>query len=432
MSAPQQRALSVQVYSLWSTESAGVGDLADVATLATGVRDRYDLLLLSPLHASLPGTPQEPSPYYPSSRQFRNPLYLRVPGVGNGVRERIDRSRAWTEKMEVLLERFGGAEVLVDDPELHLYATFCVLTEWFGRPWTAWPRPYRQPFTPEVRSFTASHAARVRFHEWLQVEVDRQLAALAAVGPGLVTDLAVGFDPLGYDAWRWQDALASGYTVGAPPDDFNAGGQNWGVPPFDPVRLAEVDYAPIRAALRSAFHRAAGVRIDHVTGLFRLFWIPEGGSAADGEYVHYPYEDLLDIVLQERERAGGFVVGEDLGTVEPWMRDELRARGVLSYKVLWFEDDPPEKWPEQSVAAVTTHDLPTIAGVASGVDGTDAMRAKLPASLDGAPSRVIIDTLEDLLCVPHRPNYPGTDNPWNWCRPLPLSVDQIVAALSVP
>ncbi len=192
----------------------------------------------------------------------------------------------------------------------------------------------------------------------------------AAEALPLIHDLAIGASADGADAWRWQDTFADGVRVGAPPDEFNTLGQDWGLPPFDPWRLRAAGYEPFIRVVRAGLRHAGGLRFDHVMGLFRLFWIPLGGAAGEGTYVRYPWWDLLDILALESARAGAFVVGEDLGTVEDSTRHELHRRGVLSYRLLWFEPTAPDsgRWPHQALAAVTTHDLPTVAGLWSGSD----------------------------------------------------------------
>jgi 4-alpha-glucanotransferase len=299
-----------------------------------------------------------------------------------------------------------------------------------------------------VAPFAAEHADRVAFHAWLQWLVDGELAA-AGSEIDIVHDLAIGVDPAGADAWWWQDAFALGMRVGAPPDEFNPAGQDWGLPPLDPWRLRQAAYEPFIRTVRAGLRHAGGLRVDHVMGLFRLFWIPEGAGPAQGAYVRYPWRELLGILALESVRAGAFVVGEDLGTVEPWVREELAARGVLSYRLLWFEDGPPEDYPAQALAAVTTHDLPTVAGVWKGTDpgdGVDTLRERLVrlvdlppeastaqvvaaayARLALAPSAVVVATVEDALEVEQRPNMPGTTEASNWSTPLPCSLEDIEA-----
>jgi 4-alpha-glucanotransferase len=465
-----------------------MGDLADLRRLAAWSRDELEagLVLLNPLHGALPGLPQTASPYFPSSRQFRNPLYLRVeevPGAaalgaeldrlaaaGRAHNEdrRIDRDEVYKLKMralEHLWDRFPGdpafdAYLTGQGPSLEGYATFCALCEDHSRPWHTWPVEYRRPDSPEVARYRREHHRRVGFHAWLQWLIDIQLARAGAELP-LIQDLAVGVDPAGADAWLWQEVIAEGISVGAPPDEFNTLGQDWGVPPFDPWRLRAAGYAPFAEMVRAAMAHGGGVRLDHVMGLFRLFWIPHGTSPADGTYVSFPASDLLDIVALESHRAGAHVVGEDLGTVEEEFRVELAARNVLSYRLLWFESAPPPEWPEKALAAVTTHDLPTVAGMWTGSDldaqrtlhlepnedATEATRKRLrdvagaddDASPDDmvvaaydalgeAPCLLLTGTLDDALVVEERPNMPGTVDEWpNWSIALPLPLEDIEA-----
>jgi 4-alpha-glucanotransferase len=301
-------------------------------------------------------------------------------------------------------------------------------------------------------------AARVRFHLWLQWLVDGQLLQAANALP-VVSDLAVGVDPGGADAWLWQDAFVAGMRVGAPPDRYNTLGQNWALPPFDPWRLRAAAYHPWIESLRGALRHGGGLRLDHVMGLFRLYWIPDGAPPAAGAYVRYPHHDLLNIVALEATRAGAFVVGEDLGTVERGVRHELAERNLLSYKLWWFETDPPRAWPAQALGAVSTHDLPTVAGVLSGSDleaqrlldrqpneaASERLRAKLTrrtgAGADVAPEEVIARvhadlaeapcillsaSLDDAVAVEERPNLPGTIDEWpNWRLALPCPLEDI-------
>ncbi|MEW6152681.1 MAG: 4-alpha-glucanotransferase [Actinomycetota bacterium] len=479
---------AVQLYAARSLQSWGFGDLADLRRLARWSASELGagLVLVNPLHAALPGTPQAASPYFPSSRRFRSPLYLRVeevPGAAaagaslDGVaaagralnaRRLIDRDAVWRLKADAL-ERIwtaiGGQpgpdfEQWCDDQGdgLRDYGAFCGLCEEHGRPWTAWPAEYRHPGSPAVRAYRDAHRDRARFHMWLQWCLDLQLRA-ASGDLAVVHDLAVGVDGAGADAWLWQDVVVAGMAVGAPPDDFNTRGQNWGVPPFDPWKLRSAGYGPWAETLRASLGRGGGVRVDHVMGLFRLFWVPEGASPTDGTYVRYPASDMLDILALESHRAGAFVVGEDLGTVEDGVRDELAARNVLSYRLLWFEPGDPQTWPEKALAAVTTHDLPTVAGLWTGSDA-DAQRSigmdvnddaagqtrdrlrRLAAVDDGARAEAVVEgayralarapcllmtaSLDDALTVEERPNMPGTTDAWpNWSIALPEPLEAV-------
>jgi len=200
-------------------------------------------------------------------------------------------------------------------------------------------------------------------------------------GASLVHDLAVGFAPNGADAWLWQDVVASDARIGAPPDDFNPAGQDWGVPPFDPARLRAAGYGPLIATMRRMMGAGIGVRIDHVMGLFRLWWVPLGArDPSAGAYVRYPAREMLDILALESVRAGCGVVGEDLGTVESGVRSELHRRGLLSYRLAWFESRPPDRYPTQALAALTTHDLPTAAGLWTGADLAEMEATGRPVS----------------------------------------------------
>jgi 4-alpha-glucanotransferase len=477
---------AVQLYAVRSHDSWGMGDLADLRRLAawSATALQADLLMVNPLGAALPILPQQPSPYFPSSRCYRNLLYLRmeeIPGAaalgtdldclaatGRALNQEriIDRDAIFRLKMAALEQLWQGFR---GDPAFDQYgqaqgdalaqfALFCTLAEHYGQGWRYWPAAYRHPQAPAVQRFAAAHRERVRFHQWVQWLLDTQLARVAAAGP-VMQDLPIGVDPNGADAWVWQDLLATDVTVGAPPDEFNTLGQNWGLPAFVPHKLRAAAYQPLRQTLQAAFRHAAGLRIDHVMGLFRLFWIPPAAEPRLGAYVRYPADELLAILALESVRAQAFVVGEDLGTVEAAARDQLDAHGLLSYRLLWFETELPSQYPARALAAVTTHDLPTIAGLWSGADlqaqhdlglhpntaGLEAIRQRLQAMtglpaaaaieevvlrthqrLAEAPSAVLLATLEDALAVVERPNMPNTTTEWpNWSRALSCSLEAI-------
>ncbi len=478
---------AVQLYATRSRDDWGMGDLADLRRLAgwaSGVG--AGTLLLNPLHAVAPTLPQQSSPYSPTSRRFRNPLYLRVdevPGVGlaGDLLERaaaegramaagalIDRDRVWSLQRSVLSAAWdAGAGALVRDeldawiaanPASTAWGVWCVLAERHGPDWRRWPSGLRDPGAPEVAAVAAAAADAVRFHQWLQWCTERQLAA-ATAGLPAIQDLPIGVDPGGFDAWTWQDVLAPGVSVGAPPDAFSPDGQNWGLPPFVPHALRDAHYAPFIETVRATIAGTGGIRIDHVMGLFRLFWIAEGRPASEGTYVRYPATDLLDLVCLESVRAGAVVVGEDLGTVEAGVRETLAERSILSYKLLWFEPERPERWPDGAMGAITTHDLPTVVGLWTGADLQDqaaagrlrdgaeewgmrdrlAWEAGIPTDapsddavlaahrlLAAAPCAVVTATLEDAVGAPLRPNLPGTtvERP-NWCIPLPVTVEEL-------
>jgi 4-alpha-glucanotransferase len=476
--------LSVQLPACRSAESWGVGDFGDLRAIATWAAGRgAGMVAVNPLHAPLPLDRVEPSPYFPSSRRWLTPLALRIedlPGTAahpeiavagaeaRGLNDAalLDRDRAWALKRAALgtlwddlgsdlrFERWREAQ----GDELETYARFCALAEHHGRGWRAWPAEHRHPDAPGVAAFAAARADRVGFWAWLQFLADDQLARASEPLP-LLADLAIGVDPDGADAWALQDMLAGEVRVGAPPDAFNRRGQDWNLPPFVPHALRAAGYAPLAAVWRAALSQGGGLRIDHVMGLFRLFWIPPGGGPSDGAYVRYRGDELLAILAVESVRAGAVVVGEDLGTVEPEVRAALGDAGLLSTRVAWFEDSPPEHYPVQAMAALTTHDLPTVAGVWSGEDGADQRAAGIEpddaalerlkgkllgltglapdarvedvivaahARLATAPSALVAAAMEDALALRRRPNLPGTleERP-NWRLPLPVPLADV-------
>ncbi|MDH4066543.1 MAG: 4-alpha-glucanotransferase, partial [Acidobacteriota bacterium] len=298
-------AWAVQLYAARSRRSWGIGDFGDLTRFAAVARQQgCGLLLVNPLHAATPVVPQEPSPYSPTTRRFVNPLYMAVhelrearclpeferlqsAGLALNTRPRIDRDRIFRLKMralESLYRRFvhdADFDVFIAaaGASLREYATFCALAEEHGGNWRRWPAKYRSPHGPEVRRFAEARGGRVRFHQWIQWHLDRQLQRASSIVP-VMQDLPIGIDPNGADAWAWQDVLADGIHVGAPPDEFNTKGQNWGLPPFVPARLKQAAYRPFVETIRGTMRHAGGLRIDHVMGLFRLFWIPDGMSPA--------------------------------------------------------------------------------------------------------------------------------------------------------
>lgn len=476
---------SVQLYAARSKHSWGMGDFSDLKRLAQWSGQLgAGAIFVNPLCAGSPANPQQPSPYLPDSRRYRNPLYIDVMNVPNvclagypdslvgeqarnlNLDRQIDRDRVFEFKMDAL-KQLWQHNTVCDEFEkfciehgrsLQNFATYIVLAEHHGADWRKWPEKFRHPRSAAVNRFGSDHIERVRFHKWLQWILDVQLADAAAQLP-LVNDLPIGFDPAGADAWEWQEFIAADASVGAPPDSFSVDGQDWGFPPFIPHKLEESFYAPFIETIRSSLRHAGGLRMDHAMGLFRLFWIPRGQSARRGAYVRYPADELLAIVAIESHRAGAWIAGEDLGTVEPSVREKLLANGMLSYRLLWFEDSAPCDYPGSSIASVSTHDLPTIAGLWSGVDfenaariglhpdrssyaqmrrrleksaklcGDDSTEAAVLAayrSIGESPSAVVTASLEDALLVSERPNMPGTVEEWpNWSLALPQSLEEV-------
>jgi 4-alpha-glucanotransferase len=405
-----------QLYSVRSQRSWGLGDLGDLGGLLewSGRDLGADFLLVNPLHAAEPVPPMEPSPYLPTTRRFANPVYLRVEDVpeyadltpqareqvdalaaaerAHNTDDTIDRNSSWTAKRAALdllfavprsperqaaFDAFRAQEGagLVD------FATWCALTQEYGPAWRVWPQELQDPHSAAVERAREKLADQVELHAWLQWLLDEQLAAVqqraldAGMRVGVVHDLAVGVHPGGADSWALQDVLALGVSVGAPPDAFNQQGQDWSQPPWRPDALAECAYAPYRDMLRTILRHAGGIRIDHVIGLFRLWWVPKESRPVEGTYVYYDSEALIGILALEAHRAGCFVVGEDLGVVQPSARTYLRERGICGTSILWWERQwdtpgqpplPPQEWRELCLATVTTHDLPPTAGYLAG------------------------------------------------------------------
>ncbi len=498
----------VQLYALRGADSWGVGDYADLRTVVLRTAEQGGgVVLVNPLHAETPVSPLTPSPYSPSSRRFRSPLWLRVEDIPefavapadlqqriSGLRphtdpDRVERDPAWQAKLAALellwpAHRTGALAAFRADvgESLEGFALFCALAERHGTPWQQWPAELQRPDGRGVATARVELAERVAFWCWLQLLVDEQLAAVrGAAGTmpvGVVHDLAVGVDAGGADAWALQDALAMTTTIGAPPDSFNQQGQDWGLPPWRPDRLRELAYAPFRELVRGVLRHAGGMRIDHVMGLFRLWWVPAGASAAEGTYVSYDADAMLGVLALEAVRAGALVVGEDLGTVQDRVRTTLDAAGVLGSAVLWFETEdgiylPPARWRALAMASVTTHDLPTAAGflveehvrirdelgqlgvpveqerarvraeraallamleeqgllAAAGGDVVLAMHAALAAS----PCRIVLAAFGDAVGDLRQPNLPGTVDEYpNWRLPVadgagrPIGLEQLL------
>jgi 4-alpha-glucanotransferase len=475
---------ALQLYALRSKSSWGIGDMGDLRRFAKWAAGHdAGFCLINPLHSTAP-YPDQASPYFPGSRIWRNPIYLDVDEVlgahGGGkhlenLRARarrlndqrvIDRGEVWRLKESALMTLWRD---FVGDDDfdryridggtlLEAFAAFVVLADIHGPNWQSWPIDCRSARRSAVSRVMNEHLDRARFVMWLQWLLDRQLAGVAS-SQLVVGDLAVGVNPNGFDAWYWQDAFAPGVSIGAPPDDFNLEGQGWGVLAFDPHRLRALAYEPFALMVRHALRYLGGIRLDHIMGLWRLFWIPDGESPARGTYVRYPAEDLLGIVALESTRAKSVVIGEDLGTVEGNVRAEMSARAMLSYRLLYFEGSSPEQFPLDAYTGVTNHDLPTLAGLWTGADLQDQARAGLEPNVDfatrvkericrltgvapdapvsevvpavytvvaQAPSRLVAATLEDGLEVEARPNHPGatTEHP-NWSLALPYSLDEI-------
>nr|WP_237047611.1 4-alpha-glucanotransferase [Lentzea guizhouensis] len=461
--APRTWGWMLQLYAARSKDSWGMGDFADLATVARRSSQELDagVVLVNPVQAPSLTHPVERSPYSPTSRRFANPLYLRITDTAEFLQacprtrqlirdlrpaneDLIDYDAIWEAKRQALELLFPGGEVEMD-ADLKSFATYCALAEIHGNDWREWPEDRAEP-----------PADRVAFHAWMQHLCTRQLqdvrlaAHEAGMAIGVIHDLPVGVHPGGADTFTDPDAFAIDVTVGAPPDAFSADGQGWGLPPWRPDKLAETGYRPFRQVLRSVLKHADGIRIDHVAGLWRLWWIPPGEPPSRGTYVYYDADAMLGVLALEAYRAGAVVVGEDLGTVEPVVTKTLQENGMLTSAVLYFQRDyyadghpliPPSQWNPNAMASISTHDLPTAATFFAGEDGPDfdeLMRAEgidpgdrvagAHALLAHAPCALVLTSPQDALRDTRQPNVPGTiDEHPNWRIPLPVVLEDFFA-----
>jgi 4-alpha-glucanotransferase len=397
-------------------------DLADLATWS-GRDLGAGFVQVNPLHAAEPLPPVSASPYLPMSRHWVSPLYLRIEDIpeyqdlSHSERERmdqlsrplraasltprlIDRDAVWAAKREALdlLRKVPLTEARQADLDgfksrggraLEDWAAWCALAEVHGPDYRAWPAGLRDPRQAEAQVRQGDLAALAEFHAWVQwlvaaqVEAAQAAARAAGMPIGVIADQAIGAHPGGADAWAGQEYFAAGFTVGAPPDAFNQRGQDWTLPPLHPRALAAAGYRPLAELIEANLDLGGGLRIDHVMGLSRLWWIPAGKPPTDGAYVYYDAQGTLGTLAAAAAADNSVVIGEDLGTVEPWLRDALAARGVLGTMMLWFErgwsGEPlaPQWWRRNCLATVSTHDLPPAAAFLSGSQVTDRLRLGL-------------------------------------------------------
>jgi 4-alpha-glucanotransferase len=526
-----------QVYALRGARDLGCGDLADLAAFGeAAAREGADFLALNPLHALFFSAPENRSPYAPSSRRFLNWLLIApdlLPEVADDPELRADLQAA-------LAEARGDDPRLVDHPataarrrrlleaafdrfrDLHLgslptprgeaflafrreggealerHAVFEALHEraladGLGWAWWEWPGGWSDARGSDVRRFADGNAGRVAFFAWLQWLADAQLGEAQArclgsgMRVGLYRDLAVGVDPAGSRTWSIPEIAVRGATIGAPPDELGPKGQNWGLAPLAPLPLARAGFAPWLADMRANMRHAGAVRVDHVMGLKRQFWIPAGAGPADGAYVRYPFDATLAMLALESRRASCLVVGEDLGTVPPGFRPALRRAGVLSTKVLYYERDyeaareegrearyvPAADYPREAVASVGTHDLPPLKGwlaasevgwrerigvfteeealaererrahdakklldllradgvLAPGEDDPAAVALAAHRWLARTPAALVLAQIEDLELAEEQVNLPGTlDEHPNWRRRTATTLADLLAS----
>jgi len=412
---------TAQLYSIQSEHNFGMGDFTDLNNLIiNAAKHGASTIGLNPLHPLYQNNPAHISPYSPTSRCFLNTLYIDVQSVSNfsscllaqnkftsdDFKTRLANARAskLISYTEVAALKFELLDILFDDfsspnnsncvnkqhftryveaqgEDLYTLATFEALYEHFRNidssiyDWKLWPTKYQSPNTKEVKEFQQKHEKRIHYFmylQWLahaQLEKAAELTKINHMTIGLYLDLAVGCDGSGVDVWSNQDVYVSGASIGAPPDAMNTLGQNWGLTPMNPVALKEQGYLTLRKALRCNMQYAGALRIDHILGLMRQYWIAPGSGAHEGIYITYPLDDILSIIALESRRAQCIVIGEDLGTVPDGFGEIMAKSGLLSYKVLFFERwwktglfKRPELYPSQSIATVSTHDLPTLAG----------------------------------------------------------------------
>ena len=514
--------VNAQLYSTRSASSWGIGDASDLADLAAVCADKgADFLLINPVHASQPVPPLENSPYLPVSRRWLNPIYIRpesieeyasLPQASRAAIEQlrdetrqfatredlIDRDRSWEAKRKALeaifavprsYHRQSQLDCFIErgGSELSNYALWCALVEREGT--IELPEDLARSSAPRVELERLELADRVDFYQWCQwvaaeqLEHAQHVAREVGMEIGIMADLAVGVHPYGSEKWSRPELFASGMSVGAPPDVYSQQGQNWSQPPWSPRSLADSGYLPLRDMVRAALANAGAVRIDHILGMFRLWWIPDGRAATEGTYVYYDHEAMMGVILLEAQRAGAVVIGEDLGVVEPWVRDYLRERGVLGTSVVWFEKEGsgwplrPEHYRDRALAAVNIHDLPPTLGYIRGIqttlrselglltDDIETVRAGDRLELeqvgvrlheygciDGAepseretveglyryvaktPSKLVVASLVDAVGDVRPQNMPGTgaDQYPNWCVPLCDSDGEEVAIEDLP
>jgi 4-alpha-glucanotransferase len=431
---------TVQLYSVRSRLSWGHGDFRDLAELATWSARELgaDFIQVNPLHAAEPAPPVSDSPYLPMTRHYVSALYLRIEDIPEYQRltrtqrqeiaelagplkaasrtpDLIDRDRVWAAKRAALdlIRSAGMSQDRRSDFErykreqggmLANWANWCALAQVHGPDWRRWPTELADPRRVSRLMSSgplAGLAGQADFHAWLQWLADAQLAAVqqaalaAGMSIGLIADLAVGVNPGGADAWAQQDLLVHGISVGAPPDGFNQRGQDWAQLPFNPRRLASTEAQPFAELLRASLRHAGGLRIDHVMGLMRLWWVPEGCSPDQGTYVSYDHRLMAGTLATEAAKAGAVAIGEDLGTVDPWIRQYLASQHILGTEMAWFATSsdgsplPPARWRKWVMATVGTHDVPPAAGFLAGDQVT--VRARLGLLSNPEAERVALE-----------------------------------------
>ena len=491
--------LAVQLYGVRSARNWGHGDFTDLAALLEIVAGLGGAGVgLNPLHALFYDRSATGSPYSPSSRLFINPLYIDVTLAPGFKPRQIESFRAEIERLRgselvdyLAVARLKRAALHVacrdfftlsdagaradfeafrreGGRELALFAAFETLRGMHAGNWPEWPEEWRVPSDDLVGHLRQSHAGEFAFHEYLQWIADRQLAHCRDVAHknampiGLYFDTAIGVDGCGADAWTAQRAMLQELSVGAPPDQYNPAGQDWGLTAYNPHGLIASKFEPFRRMLRASMRHAGAIRIDHVLGLMRLFVISRGLGAGDGVYLRCPFFAMLKVVAEESHHWKCIVIGEDLGTVPEGFRNTLASWGLWSYLVMLFERNwdgsfrPPSDYPAMAIATLNTHDLPTFTGWMSGHDlrrkrsigvdpgeGDDERHRSREAikaatggeSLEGVvrflaqtPTRLVSVSIEDILDVHDQINMPGTVEQYpNWRQRWPVMLEQLAS-----
>lgn len=513
--------LNAQLYSLRRPGDGGLGDTLALEQLArSAAAQGADALAISPVHAMFSANGEQYSPYSPSSRLNFNVLHSSPAQIlGEAALARalaasgqadefarlescelldwpaLTRTRllVWRQLYQDFISQQGALHLdfmrFLDlgGEALRLHCRFeAIHAHMLGKgdsgDWRHWPEALRDPQHGAVQRLAQEYSAEVEFHafaQWLLVRgLERaQLAAMSSgMGIGLIADLAVGADCAGSQAWACQSQLLPGMSVGAPPDILNRSGQSWGVWAFSPLGLKESGYTAFLQMLRASFACAGGIRIDHIMGLQRLWVLPQGAPADMGAYLRYPLQDLLRLLSLEAWRHQALVIGEDLGTVPPGLREQLERRNILGMRVLLFEQAqgafiPPQHWSKRALATTGTHDLPTIRGwleerdiawrlraghsseeraahdreerqherqallralqeaaqLASEEDHVDACVTASIGYIGQTPAPLVLLPLEDALGTAEQPNLPGPgDIHPNWRRRWTIDAQQLL------
>jgi 4-alpha-glucanotransferase len=479
---PRRWGVTLPLFALWQEARAGMGRYPHLGALAEGLAPQGAAFLgINPIHAGFPVDPGAFSPYAPSHRRRLNTMHVDTGQPMPETGSLIDYTLSVRAQRAALEEAFAGFEGDGDfeawrgdgGRALEQFVTHQALSEVHGGYWMAWPMPYQDPDSPQVQAFAREHWQRLRFHAWAQWMAERQLAEAqarakrAGMAFGLYLDIAVGTHPSGAETWAERGLFAQGVSLGAPPDLLGPSGQRWGLSPMRPDILRATGYRAFAETLRQQLRFCGVLRIDHILGLERSFWLPDH---LPGLYVTMPRDDLLAVLRIEASRAGAHVIGEDLGTIPDGLQDALADSGVLGCRVAMFERHwkttgtflRPEEYTEAALASWATHDLPTWEGwrqqrdidwrallgempdeaeartarardvaafdVLAGGDDLNAMHGFLAR----CASTLVAVQGEDLVGAVEQANLPGTvhEHP-NWCRRLPVPIDGLISAPSL-